>query len=1305
MHLRSLTSTVLAAVSTMAIGLLLWSAPASALNRHTFSHSFGTAGSEAGQLETPKGIAVNDASHDLYVVDSGNDRVERFTSAGVYIGQFDASGTYEVEGKVEHGAAAPTGAFSNPTRIAVDDSGNPLDPSNEDVYVIDRGHNVVDKFSAEGAYLGQITTSRKLPFERLAGVAVDTTGGLWVTQEVHETEGGYDGSGELINYSDGLVNEFLSSSPTTIHTGSVEGGLAVNSEDRLYVPARGVHQTVAEEIQLIKNYKIEGRLNTNLMTDVAVDTSDNEAYVGFAGRVEAYEDSHNNPLQQVFGEGDLSSGDGVAVDSSTHTVYVADGAADAVAVFGRVIVPDVVTGTAPAEEEQEGSVTLEGTVNPDGEPVTSCQFEYGEPEVYGLSAECEALPGSGSNPVTVRARVSGLVALTTYHYRLVAGNANGTNAGSDESFTAPVRPSVGTESAEAIVSDAATLRAEIDPGGADTAYRFEYGSTSAYGASVPVTAGDAGAGVEDTSVYARAQGLSPGTTYHFRVVISSAADREVVGPDEQFTTQPAGGVFQLPDGREWEMVSPPDKHGAGLYAVGYYEGADIQAALGGEAFAWAASAPIESNPAGGRVGETTQVFTKRRAPGVWESLDIATPHTEGASIISGGHISEYRLFSEDLSLALVEPAGHTPLPPLPEGSEKTFYIRDNASGSYRALVTSANVPAGTRFGGDGEIVGGAVFSTATPDLSHVVIRSSVALTEGSKAEGGLYEWTDGKLQLVDVLPNGTQASLGLGAAMGEKETSVRHAISDDGSRLVWEAEGSLYLRDMAAGTKGETVQVDAPQGGSEPKAGLSVYQTASSDDSRVFFTSAAPLTANSTAAKGAQDLYVFELTSAAGEPLAGTLTDLTVDANPGESAAVQRGVIGASEDGSYVYFVANGVLGDGAQRGAKQGSCIEAVEAPSRMCNLYVEHRDAATHTWGAPVFIAALSSEDLPDWGASQGGADLTNMTSRVSPNGRYLAFMSDRSLTGYANRDASSGVPDEEVFLYDAQSERLVCASCDPTGAQPTGVLGRGVFHETLVDNTPNWGGHWLAANVPGWTSQWNFAAEYQSRYLSDGGRLYFNSSDSLVPADVNGQEDVYEYEPAGVGSCQPPGYGQSASVVFSAAAGGCVGLLSSGLSAEESAFMDASETGGDVFFMTASRLSPLDYDTSFDVYDAHECTAAAPCAAPAALVPPSCTTGDACKPAPTPQPASFGAPSSETFSGAGNIAPSGSPPAVTPRSSVQAQKLARALKKCRKKAKRRRAKCAAQARRRYGAKSSRAHGGATANSAYSASRGVAR
>jgi WD40-like Beta Propeller Repeat len=300
----------------------------------------------------------------------------------------------------------------------------------------------------------------------------------------------------------------------------------------------------------------------------------------------------------------------------------------------------------------------------------------------------------------------------------------------------------------------------------------------------------------------------------------------------------------------------------------------------------------------------------------------------------------------------------------------------------------------------------------------------------------------------------------------------------------------------------------------------------------------------------------------------------------------------------------------------------------------------------GTTKLIAVVSANDYSDWSNS---SDLTALASRVSPDGRWLAFMSERELTGYDNRDALTGERDQEVYLYDAQSARLACASCNPTGARPVGAAD----HDGLVDGRGIFRERRLAADIPAWTWLGGFGGDvfgkavYQSRYLSDSGRLFFNSHDALVPQDVNGNWDVYQYEPPGVGSCS------TSAATFSERSGGCVGLISSGTSSEESAFLDASATGGrdaeghegggDVFFLTASKLSSQDYDTALDVYDAHECTGESPCLPAPAAQPPACVTEASCKASPTPQPGVYGLPSSATFSGPGNAAGS-NPPVVT-------------------------------------------------------------
>ena len=145
------------------------------------------------------------------------------------------------------------------------------------------------------------------------------------------------------------------------------------------------------------------------------------------------------------------------------------------------------------------------------------------------------------------------------------------------------------------------------------------------------------------------------------------------------------------------------------------------------------------------------------------------------------------------------------------------------------------------------------------------------------------------------------------------------------------------------------------------------------------------------------------------------------------------------------------------------------------------------------------------------------------------------------------------------------------------------------------------------------------------------------------------------------------------------GCVGLISSGTSSEESAFLDASESGEDVFFLTAEKLVPQDVDSAFDVYDAHVCGAEGVACTAAAVSSPPCTTADSCRAAPAPQPAIFGAPPSATFSGASNLAPVMATPKA--KSLTRAQKLSKALKACKKKSKSRRKSCEAQARTKYG------------------------
>jgi hypothetical protein len=227
----------------------------------------------------------------------------------------------------------------------------------------------------------------------------------------------------------------------------------------------------------------------------------------------------------------------------------------------------------------------------------------------------------------------------------------------------------------------------------------------------------------------------------------------------------------------------------------------------------------------------------------------------------------------------------------------------------------------------------------------------------------------------------------------------------------------------------------------------------------------------------------------------------------------------------------------------------------------------------------------------------------------------MSHANLTSYESKGVF------EVFEYDARADHLVCASCNPSGVAPVGAS-----KLTLIS-----------------VVQTKFP---QPRNLSDNGRLFFDSSDVLSPFDGNGSvEDVYEYEPGGIGTC--------------VRARGCVSLISSGHSPSDSNFVAASSSGDDVFFTTRDRLVPADRDELYDLYDARANGGFAEVTAPAC-------TGTGCQGVPGAPPI-FATPSSVTFAGVGNF--DSSPGATAaPQKAKEKKKAA----KCQRGKKLRRARC---------------------------------
>jgi hypothetical protein len=1160
-----------------------------------------------------------------------------------------------------NGAATPEGSFGvftgfkgetvgTITDVAVDNSTNPLNSGRGDVFVevgvpFDESNTkkqprVIDVFhpemDGEERYIGQITgPSSSEPFGLIPRMAVDEANGdLFVTDE-----GGEESAVDVFEPS-GL------------------GSYAF------------VHK--------LKGPPPTGTFNS-IGSPVAVDSATGEVYVTESGRIDQF-GATDTYLGHVENPPTTSA---LAVDPESHYLYTTS------VVYGPdLVVPDVTTGAVSGQTPR--SVTLNGTVDPDGVGEASCQFDWGTTPALGEVAPCEpeTVP-NGEGPVAVQAVLKSFERNTTYYYRLQASDAQGTNPGEavqDRQFTTS-GAAIHSASALDVSADSATFGANIDPGGTPTSYYFQYGPSAAYGQQEPAAPGKSiGSGrgaVEVPAVHV--DGLPAGSVVHYRVVAISepqAGEIETLySRDYTFTTQAATGSFSLPDGRQWELVSPANKLGALIEPL-QGQGTVVQAAADGGALAYRASSPTERDPHTGFAHEETVLSS--RGPTGWSTLDISEPNLVPV-YPRGGIGKEFQIFSEDLSRAAIQPIEGKFTPFSPEASETTPYLRTDflngaadvcRTGCYQPLVTGkagfANVPAGTVFGGEPEgfcelDLCGPKFQGASPDLSHIVLSSSAQLTSTPAPAGGegLYEWSEGKLQLLDVLPPGEEgpavlAGTGYGVGLG-----VRGSVSKDGERVIMEGGATggsgVYLREVAAGgqPQGETVRLDVPQGGSGPSK-EAIYMDASADGSRIFFLDGGKLMADSS--PSGEDLYEYNLNAPAGSHL----SDLSAAPKPGQATDVAT-VIGASEDGSYVYFAAGGTLASG----AVEGQCpTEEINGASKGCNLYVRHE-------GVTRLVAVLPSRDIYDWTRYLNSFHSNvPLLARVSPDGRWLAFLSDGDLAGYDTHDALSGQPDVEVYVYDAASGTVACASCDPTGARPLGAQPQTVGRSDGLQG-------WAAAFVPAWTdppTNFGSVAAHQPRYLSDSGRLFFDSTDALVPQDVNGVEDAYEWEPPGVGSCS------IANATFTVRSQGCVDLISSGTSPESSEIIDASETGGDVFLRTQSQLAPADYDTAFDVYDAHECTSAAPCPV-VRPQPPACSTETSCKTPPAPQPALYGAPASATFSGTGNISQTQLPVLhgkAKPGSKAKS-KTRRGRSLCRKRTKRRCAKT--ERTRRAGRRATRA------------------
>jgi hypothetical protein len=692
-----------------------------------------------------------------------------------------------------------------------------------------------------------------------------------------------------------------------------------------------------------------------------------------------------------------------------------------------------------------------------------------------------------------------------------------------------------------------------------------------------------GSGQQPLSAGASLAGLQPDTTYYYRAIASSPCNPEdegtlcrVSGAAKYFHTF-ALEAPELPDHRAYELVSPVQKAGGEVFRLEPARGscfecntveADVfpkQSSPDGEAIVYEGQPFVTSG--GGR--KENEYLARRTASG-WQTSNL-TPEL----LNTGAGEVGFKAFDPSLDKGLLAHRSPSLSPEAPSEFANLYGFSSADPGALSPLIT-AEPP--NRSSNGLELV----YAGATPDLSHSLFEANDALTgetpfapeavDGGATKNNLYESVNGELRLVNVLPDGETlpgASFGSGTLLPSPsfhpENAFDNAISVDGSRIFWSDEsGRLYVRE-----DGERTREVADHTGK--------FLTATPDGSEVLLS----------------DGHLVGIGDE--EPV----TDLT------EGKGGFEGIAGRSEDLSAIYFVDTAVLS------GEENEHGEVAQAGSP--NLYLRQG-------GATTFIATLDKQRpegslgdnelnggynhfgyAGDWHAAAG-----HRSAEASPDGRYLAFMSRAPLSGVdstgncvpitvgsgenAKFTRTTG-PCEEVFLYDSQTGRLSCPSCNPAGRAPLG-------NSVLPLN--NIGAAFF---------------EPQQRFVTDSGRLYFDSQDSLSTFDTNeGVEDVYQYEPEGVGTCER--------------AAGCVKLISAGTEPVDSNFHAIDESGKNVFFTSRDQLALKDHDDLIDLYDAREDggiaseteTSRGEC------------QGEACQ-APV-SPPNDPTPGSSTFEGAGNV-----------------------------------------------------------------------
>jgi hypothetical protein len=1083
----------------------------------------------------------------VIVPDPANRRVQEFTPAGAFVDAFGfdvakaptgTGTTFEVCSAANFdvcqiGAAAGTGngqfGTNAPNRAAVDDAGR--------IYAIDNANNRIQRFTSTPAFDTLYGTTQLAGSPAPTDIAIDP------------------GASAAGNGADDHVFVVKPCSTTVTAT--------------LVCPAGSLPPPFSTTERRIKE------LDTSADPAAAIDV-----HMAGAG------------IAALNGLGMNTASDRLFVSSITggHRLYAVDNP-----------LPTPLVTMDPITVKTDTTATFSGTVDPQGGQV-NCKFQYSTDQAIWTDVSapgCATLANNGGAQALSQA-VTGLVPNTHYFVRLVvtrpyppASSATSALRAFNTSSVAPVVTDVGAVEVEDV---SARLVGTIDPKHAATGYVFEYGTTPALGsATAPL---GIGAGSTPVTVSQLITGLAPSTTYYFRLLATNAFGSTVgTGASFQTRAEPSPPV----GGRRYEMVSPLDK-GLANVEDAVLTNYKFTAAEDGEALSY-----CNASAGGAQVGVYCGDYISQRGADGWHARVIAPPACgqdhEATEPTEGG---QKRLaISKELDYAVIgQPeaigCGVAPLSPSAPLPGNNLYRQSLGSSTpaFDLLTPSLSpgpaAPARSFNTSNGKFVG------ASDDFSRIVIESAgdecypvaCGLTVGTRR---LFEWSSasGEIRLVS---QGSSVSLAEHSALGgnpDPMTGPRSegygAVSASGGRIYFQspvngvtggcvaANCELYLREGASTYKASEQECSPACGnGTAPD----FFKWANPAGSAALFTTTAKLVDADPTSAANTDLYMYRHgPNPAAEQ---NLSLLSTDSEPADGTSPEvRGILGMSDSGDVVYFVANGQLVAG-----------EPTAAGPKIYRW--------SWSGGSPTlrYLASVGGSEQFLW---QTDNNIRPLVDRVSTDGRYLLVDTVAALNPAGDRDG-----DRDVYRW-GEAGGWTCLSCQVPGVPSAGESNiKALSYAGLQDGqTQN--------------------AEAVRVASADGERVFFTSPDALLPADTNGASACPAIFDLG-GTPHLTGYRCQDVYEWH---DGRLGLVSSGTGSTPARLAGIGADGRDVFFLTADRLVGWDTDNLFDAYDARigggfpepeptpaPCEGEA-CRAAAAPAPPSEGPGTASFQAPVPTP----------------------------------------------------------------------------------------